>query len=206
MQPTEILMSEHRVIEQVLRCLESMAEKCIVYGHFDLHAVRQAIDFFRNFADRCHHQKEEQYLFPLMEERGIAQEDGPIGRMLYEHTLGRHYLQALASAAEAAVTGEEDRLLHFVDQARAYVYWLREHITKEDHHLFPMANRVLRWEDQQVLSRSFENLEHDDLGAGTHEEYLRIAGELADRYGVPHAHPEQVHAALGCACGHAAHP
>jgi hemerythrin-like domain-containing protein len=57
MQPIDILMSEHRVIEQVLRCLERMAEKCLLYGHFDLQAVRQAIDFFRNFADRCHHQK-----------------------------------------------------------------------------------------------------------------------------------------------------
>jgi hemerythrin-like domain-containing protein len=202
MQATDILMSEHRVIEQVLACLEKMAKECLAEGTLDLRAARQAIDFFQTFADRCHHSKEEQQLFPLLEAHGFACEHGPIGRMLYEHTVGRHYLRALADAAEAAAPGDENSLYRFADQVRSYVYWLREHIAKEDQHLFPLANRVLTEADQQALWRSFETMEHDDMGTGTHEVYLQIANELADRYGVPQAHPEDTSAAGCTACGH----
>src|SRR5438876_8215776 len=111
MQATDLLQHEHRVIEQVLACLEAMASECVSEGTLDVSAARQAIDFFRNFGDRCHHAKEERLLFPLMEARGFVGEDGPIGRMLYEHMLGRQYLDALAAATGSAATGDPEVLL-----------------------------------------------------------------------------------------------
>ncbi len=70
MTPTEILSGEHRVIEQVLDCLEKMIQQSVGDGRLNGHAARQAVDFFRGFADRCHHGKEETHLFPAMESKG----------------------------------------------------------------------------------------------------------------------------------------
>ena len=70
MKPSDILKQEHRVIEQVLDCLEKMAGN----GRRTARAMpvgAQAIDFFRNFADRCHHGKEEAHFFPAMEAKGF---------------------------------------------------------------------------------------------------------------------------------------
>lgn len=72
MRITEILTEEHRVIEQVLECLEAMASEAEAAGRLDGAAARQAVDFFQNFADRCHHGKEESHLFPMLERQGIA--------------------------------------------------------------------------------------------------------------------------------------
>jgi hemerythrin-like domain-containing protein len=55
MKPTEVLGAEHRVIEQVLDCLERMAEQCERSGRIDAESAEKAIDFFQDFADRCHH-------------------------------------------------------------------------------------------------------------------------------------------------------
>jgi len=55
MYATDAFRSEHRVIEQVLGRLEKIAEQCALDGSLDIHSARQAIDFFQNFADRCHH-------------------------------------------------------------------------------------------------------------------------------------------------------
>jgi hemerythrin-like domain-containing protein len=71
MRPTEILSSEHRVIEQVLDCLERIADNCSAQGSLNRESAEAAIDFFRTFADRCHHGKEETYLFPAMEACGF---------------------------------------------------------------------------------------------------------------------------------------
>jgi hypothetical protein len=56
--------------------------------------------FFRNFADRCHHSKEEDELFPKMVEHGIPKEGGPIGVMLMEHDQGRAFVRGMSEAAE----------------------------------------------------------------------------------------------------------
>jgi hemerythrin-like domain-containing protein len=202
MQATEILKTEHRVIEQVLNCLEHMAERCVARGTLDIAAAEQALDFFQNFADRCHHGKEEGQLFPLLEARGIPREHGPIGRMLHEHVVGRQHVQAMRAALRDAAARVPDSLRCFVVNARAYVYVLREHIRKEDDRLFPLTDRVLSGQDQQALCEAFAHVESADMGTGTHEKYLRIADELADRFDVPRAFPPAAGVRPRCSCGH----
>ena len=201
MQATDVLEREHRVLEQVLACLEAMASECVSEGTLDASAARQVIDFFRNFGDRCHHTKEERFLFPLMEARGFAGEYGPIDRMLYEHMLGRQYLDALARATEAVATGNQEAVERFAYQARDYSYWLRGHIVKEDQRLFPLANQSLTEKDQTVLLRAFQKAEAHEMGEGTHEKYLQIADQLAELFHVPRATSEKVGDFACTACG-----
>jgi hemerythrin-like domain-containing protein len=202
MHPTAILKNEHRVIEQVLNCLEKIAGACAQTEALDADSASQALDFFRHFADCCHHTKEERHLFPLLEERGFSRDGGPTGVMLAEHDQCRHYCRGMLAAVDGAAAGNADAVLQFVIHARAYVSLLREHIHKEDHCLFPMAEQALSEEDQRDLLESFGEVESDDMGPGTHEKYLRIADELAERWGVPRAQGEAGHACV--ACGHPA--
>lgn len=178
MKATTVLMNEHRVIEQVLNCLEAIALQAEASGTLDAESATQALDFFRSFADRCHHSKEEDHLFPLLESRGLKRDGGPTGVMLYEHEVGRNLLAAMASAVERQSVSD------FSAAARPYVQLLREHIWKEDNRLFQMAERILSAGDDQQLMQSFETTEHVDMGEGTHENYLRLADSLAERFGV----------------------
>jgi hemerythrin-like domain-containing protein len=155
----------------------------------------------RNFADRCHHGKEEAHLFPLLEARGVARDGGPIGRMLAEHDGGREHLGALTALLDEAAAGNPDARQEFANRAWAYVQGLREHIYKEDNFLFPLADRLLTDAEREGLSRSFARVESHEMGAGTHERYLALANVLADRLGV--SHPPAVPA--GCGCGGHAH-
>jgi hemerythrin-like domain-containing protein len=199
MRPTAILMSEHRVIEQVLSCLNALADRAEAAGRLDEDGARQALDFLRTFADGCHHGKEERYLFPALEARGLPRRGGPTGVMFREHNDGRDHVRALAESLEAAGAGEAGAVWRFVRHAREYVRLLREHIRKEDHCLFPMADRALSAAVQDALLDSFAAVEGDDMGEGTHEKYLRLADELADRLGVPRA---AVPGQPACSCGH----
>ena len=71
MKPTEILSNEHRVIEQVLAALEAIVRDAKSAARLDEPSARDAVAFFRNFADRCHHGKEEVHLFPALEAKGF---------------------------------------------------------------------------------------------------------------------------------------
>jgi hemerythrin-like domain-containing protein len=179
MRATEILSAEHRVIEQVLDCLEVMLQRAETSGRFDPADVRQAVGFFRCFADQCHHGKEEVHLFPAMEAHGFPRVGGPTGVMLQEHELGRRCVRGLAAAADSG------DLQEFLQHGRAYVQLLRQHIQKEDHCLFAMADQALSTDDQEQLLAAFERVEHEELGPETHQHWINVANELATRYEVP---------------------
>lgn len=184
MHASEILRNEHRVIEQVLSCLELMAEQGETSGQIDVTSAEQAIDFLRHFADRCHHGKEEAHFFPAMEAKGFSRHSGPTGVMLQEHEMGRQHVGEMAKAVAAARAQEPAAIRHFTAHARAFVALLREHIQKEDHCLFSIADQVFTPADQQALLDAFTLVEADHAELGTHERCLGIARELADRYRV----------------------
>jgi len=195
MRSTDILQSEHRVIEQVMGCLEKIADQALAKGELDETSAQQGLDFFQTFADGCHHGKEEHYLFPMMESRGFPRNGGPTGVMLHEHEEGRQHVRAM----QAAAARQAGALRDFACHAHAYVDLLRQHIFKEDHRLFPMANQVFSPEDQACLLDRFAQVEHDDVPAGMHEKYLELADSLAERFDVASDHGATVR------CGHGKH-
>ncbi len=184
MKPTEILSGEHRVIEKVLECLETMADLCENRGTLDFQDAADAISFFQTFADRCHHGKEEAHLFPAMEAKGYSRDGGPTGVMLHEHEQGRILIRRMAARLAAASDGDRGAQAEFIEAAREYVELLRQHIQKEDHCLFAMADRAFDDQDQQRLLDAFERVEREHAGEGTHEKYLQLARILAYRYNV----------------------
>jgi hemerythrin-like domain-containing protein len=195
MHATDILTAEHLVIEQVLNCLEVLARRAQTKGELDRPAAEQALDFFRTFADQCHHRKEENHLFPALEGRGLPRQHGPTGVMMAEHEQGRQHLQAMARALE------DGDARGFASQAAGYVSLLRDHILKENYRLFPMADHLLTAEDQKALLAAFADVEVREMHHGTHEKYLRIADELADRCGVPRAEVPAPSKHGCCSCG-----
>lgn len=203
MLPTDVLKSEHRVIEQVLDVLEKIAGRAAYQGVFDTASAAQALDFFRNFADRCHHGKEEEQLFPALEAKGFDRDSGPTGVMCHEHEQGRALIRGMAEAVDAA-PGDREAGQRFSEYARAYLQMLRIHIHKEDHCLFSMADQALGADDQEALMRRFERVEAEDMGVGTHERYLQLANELAERYDVKKAGSAGGHD-LNFTCSHHAH-
>lgn len=187
MRPTEILSSEHRVIEIGINCLEKISEKANQDNRLDKESAEQAVDFIRNFADRCHHGKEENQLFVLLEEKGMPAEGGPTGQMKHEHEQGRAFVSGMAENIDDASDGNAEALTRFVQNAQGYIQLLRDHIKKEDNILFPMADRMLGSDDQENLLAAFETVETEHMGHGTHDKYLRIVQSLADKYGVSKA-------------------
>jgi hemerythrin-like domain-containing protein len=185
MSATDILRDEHRVIDQVVCCLEKLASQSSAQGKLDGESARQAIDFFHAFADQCHHVKEEAHLFPLMETKGFSPQFGPTNVMRAEHDEGRRFLKILASAIDDAAAGKQDAVQRFSSNAFAYAHMLREHIAKEDQRLFPMADEAFTGADQEALLSAFENVEDQQAHAETHAKYLRVADTLAKRFGVP---------------------
>jgi hemerythrin-like domain-containing protein len=187
MQPTTTLMNEHRLIEVMLGCLGAMAEQLTATDELDRRAANDAVWFLRTFADRCHHGKEESELFPLMEARNFSPGTGPTAVMRSEHAEGRDLLNHIERSIEGAAAGETAMVQSFVRNSRALVEHLHDHIQKEDHCLFPMAAQILTSEDLRTLEQRFSAVDTRDIGQEIIGKCHRMAGAMADRFGVPQA-------------------
>lgn len=182
MIPTEELKQEHEGILLMLRVLERVAAKIESGEKADADHLEKMVEFLRVFADRCHHGKEEDLLFPAMEKAGIPRERGPIGVMLMEHEEGRGYIRKMADALARNKKGEPAALGDFAKAARQYLNLLTQHIQKENQVLFPMGDRVLPKDVQAKLTEGFEKIEEERIGKGTHERFHRLLEELEEKY------------------------
>jgi hemerythrin-like domain-containing protein len=178
MQATDILMSEHRVIERVIASMDRAAGR-VEAGE----AVRpgfflDAADFVKGFADGCHHKKEEGVLFPTLVAHGMPAQVGPVAMMLAEHEQGRTYIRSLRAAAQRLQDGDASAKAEVVANARGYASLLSAHIGKEDNVLFPMAGAMIPLAQQDAVVDGFEHVEHEETGEGVHEKYLALADKL----------------------------
>lgn len=105
--------------------------------------------------------------------------------MLSEHETGRQFVKIMADNINKAGEGNQTALNQFVTAARNYILLLRAHIQKEDRILFPLADRTLSEEDNQAILKQYQEVEIDHMGEGTHEKYLALVQQLAQKYNVP---------------------
>ncbi len=184
MQATDILSSEHRVIERVIAALETASTRLEAGQAVRPEFFVEATDFIKGFADGCHHRKEEGVLFATMTSFGLPQQGGPVGVMLAEHEQGRFFTQGLRNAALQLAAGDAAAGSVVIHNARGYAALLRQHIQKEDHVLFPMADRVIPAAQHAAVLEGFEKVEHEETGAGVHEKYLALAEKLEKEAGL----------------------
>lgn len=179
MKPTEELMHEHEIILHMLSGAERLAQSIVTTHTVDTAKVKDVIDFSRHFTDGCHHSKEEKYLFVRLVEKGMPKEQGPIAVMLNEHRMGRELIRQIETALQEYETGKKEENDIVGQSMLRYVELLRAHIAKENNILFPMGDRLLSVDDQQFLEKSFKIVEEQEIGAGVHEKYHRMAHEIA---------------------------
>ena len=175
--PTQVLMAEHELILEALDAVEKKVAAIRAGTAPDRTYFEKVVAFLREFADKCHHGKEENLLFKRMTERGFPVQSGPIAVMLSEHEAGRAYIRGIAEGA-AKLGTDPAAANQIVENARGYIDLLRAHIGKENNVLFPMADRALTPEDQAHLAKEFDRFEAEETGAGVHEAMLKLLAEL----------------------------
>jgi len=179
MLPTDDLMDEHRVIERMLGILTKASNRLEKGQDVDSELYVDAVDFLKNFADKCHHTKEEKLLFEKMMERGVSGEVGPIAVMMREHQDGRGHVKSLEKLSKEKMSKTTREGL--IKSSRAYVDLLSKHIQKEDNVLYPLANQILDKEDQKELEKGFEEVEEKVMGPGVHEKYHHMIEEWEEK-------------------------
>lgn len=172
----DILRHDHDAILMALSILDRIAEEAR-HGEVSSTDAQAFLGFLREFADKCHHGKEEGLLFPALVAAGLPEQGGPVGQMLLEHGQGRDLVAAMSRSSESAIEPEA-----FADAAKAYSAHLRSHINKENTVLFPMAETMLDTSVLETLREGFEQHEEMVIGHGRHEQLHEMLKALKAKY------------------------
>jgi len=181
--PRRVLCAEHRVIQRVVWVLKRLVDRSMTTGELDVETIEQCLTFFKLFTDACHHAKEEDVLFPVLEQRGIPCDGGPIGVMLAEHREGRRLVSEMWTQLQEYCDGNRAIITTFRQTATAYVQLLTQHIHKEDHKLFVMGDRVMTDSDQSDVAQRFEEVACRHYDGKDQKQLAAMADELERRLG-----------------------
>lgn len=155
--PLRVLVEEHVLIKRWVALVPAVAAALRAGDPGALEAAGSGLRFLREYADRFHHAKEEDTLFPRFDP-----EPETVRSMKAEHVTARGLVRDAAAALDA---GEEGAA---ADALLAHAGLLAEHIRKEDEILFPWMNGRLATAEVGRLYAAFADIE-------------RVAGDLSAR-------------------------
>lgn len=182
MNPIKDLVNEHSLIRMMLAVLKGMDERIVRDKEVPTGDLENAIFFLREFADKCHHGKEERFLFPMIRKNGVREEAELIDILLEEHVEGREYVKKMAEVIDTRSGSEEEFARGFIANSQKYAVLLDRHIATEDGILFSQAERYLSEREMEELEKGFERLETEEIGIGRHEELHEMLRKLKEAY------------------------
>lgn len=172
----DFLVAEHELIERVMAVLKNSLENLDEAMNNPLR-IKRALDFLMEFGDKVHNRKEEEFLFPLMEKRGIPATGGPVGVMLMEHEAERELLLKMAAELDGLADGTAEAREAFRANGLDYLKIRAEHIWKENDILYPMARQVMNDEDFAELLANFNRLNQETYGAEAWRHFKQMVEE-----------------------------
>ncbi|MCZ7533741.1 MAG: hemerythrin domain-containing protein [Acidimicrobiia bacterium] len=173
--PTAVLREEHQLILKVAGRLDEMLTDEERGEELQFDTLESCITFFRLFTDAFHHGKEEDLLFPGLEEEGLPSDSGPIAAFLEDHAQGRVYVADMVASLEEARAGDAQAGRAVRDAARAYVDLIVDHISREDGILFDMADNMITGSACSTLCSRYDDVCASKFEGKTKADLERLA-------------------------------
>ncbi|MHB8781706.1 MAG: hemerythrin domain-containing protein [Candidatus Geothermincolia bacterium] len=175
MKPIGPLMIEHRLIERLIALL-AVELKAVDRGKEpDTILINAAIDFFRTYADRTHHGKEEDILFRELETRPLSDDHQRIMEELVDdHRRARGLVGRLEASRAAYLAGDIVADREIVEVLSALVALYPRHIETEDKRFFIPVMQYFDDEEQEAMLRSFYGFDREMI----HEKYRGLVSSF----------------------------
>ncbi len=177
--PIDDLVNEHKGIITMLHIMQKISSKIQKRDNIEKDHIHKIIEFLSNFADKCHHGKEEDILFPEMAKN--PENTILINELLGEHRAGRDYIRGMKNSLDDFSTGSP-AAYHIAANMQGYTALLINHIQKETKELFVIAEKEIPENTKNLIEEKFEELERNVIGEGKHEEYHGWLKMLAGIY------------------------
>jgi rubredoxin/hemerythrin-like domain-containing protein len=164
-------MREHRLIEELVSLVNveltrERTQKAVNFPFLDV-----AIDFFRSYADRCHHGKEENILFRDLGKKRLSEEHSRVMQeLITEHVFARQKVGELVAAKLGFSQGSIEGLEAVSKILEELIVFYPKHIAKEDKDFFYQSMTYFTAEEREKMMQEFWEFDRQLI----HEKYASI--------------------------------
>ncbi|MCP4369949.1 MAG: hypothetical protein GY797_17810 [Deltaproteobacteria bacterium] len=162
MNITQVLVDEHVLILKGLKLLRIARDKIERDQHPPKSFFEKTVLFFRNYADKYHHYKEEFLMFGFLAQKKEGQLDLEIGALRHQHETGRQFLTRLEKSISGYAIKNEIAITSLLENLASFISILSRHICREDNLFFPMVEKELSADQKITLLEQFK-LEEEAL-------------------------------------------
>ncbi len=167
-------MKEHRRIERVVKLLSTEVRTIQQHNEVEPDFICFVVDFFRTYADRTHHGKEEDILFERLEHQDMNNGDADMMReLMKEHTLARETVSMLSDSNTLYLQGNHNALDMIKSELEKIITLYPSHIEKEDKMFFAPAMNYFSEKQQQQMLSDFNDFDKMMI----HEKYENLVKE-----------------------------
>ena len=175
MKPIGPLMREHRLIERMVGLMEKELQRISQEDRTEIGFIEADVDFFRIYADRTHHGKEEDILFRELAKKPLSREHKQImDELIEEHAHARKLVTGLSNAKESYVKGGIGSLKDIQACLKELVTLYPAHIEKEDKRFFYPCMEYFSEDEQDKMLQEFWDFDKNMI----HEKYEKAVEEL----------------------------
>ncbi len=175
MKPIGPLMIEHRLIERMVKLLQKELDRIERKGPVKIALLKAGVDFFRTYADKTHHGKEEDIFFRDLASKNISKEHKNImEQLIMEHVWARQSVSRLSSATESMGKGNAYAVNEIIHELQKLVTFYPRHIDKEDNYFFKPAMEYFSPSQQQQMLSEFWEFDRNLI----HEKYRDIVEQF----------------------------
>jgi len=174
MKPIGPLMWEHRLIEKMAHLINDEITRIKERNKVDMVFIASAVDFFRTYADRTHHGKEEDILFRDLATKNLLPEhDKIVKELIEEHIFARKTVGRLLEANKKYLEGDINSPAEVLLCLQNIVDLYPKHIEKEDKHFFFPILDYFTKREQDAMLKEFWEFDKNMI----HEKYKKLVEE-----------------------------
>lgn len=176
----ETIRQEHHALGFVMEMLQHLlVDIAKQHAEPDFALLAAALYYIDDFPERCHHPKEDEYLFKAVRQR-TGELNAALDALQAEHVRSAQMNAYLQGALVHYQGGAPEGLRRFKDAVDAYAAMLRDHMVKEEQ-LLAQVRDALTEEDWQKIAAAFEANDDPLFGANPREEFRRLYQRIVSR-------------------------
>ena len=157
--PIALLMIEHRQIERMVPVLLEEARRART-GAVDSVRIDALVDFISNYADKCHHGKEEDILFASLREKHMPSEiEATMERLIDDHKISRANTKLVIEENDKYRRGRSDGLEDMAYALERLADLYPRHIATEDKAFFIPSMALFSSEEQGRMLAQFQSFD-----------------------------------------------
>jgi hemerythrin-like domain-containing protein len=175
----ETIEAEHRSIRGVLKLLQRLlADIAAEHTEVDFGVLAAALYYLDDFACRCHHPKEDKYLFAAIR-RHVPPALTTLNGLQAEHQRDDQYIRELHRLLVLYQAGAPDALKRLVASLDIHAAMLYEHMRKEEA-LFESIGDAIPRADWRDIAEGFAAEDDPLFGRSPKEEFAKLRHRIVN--------------------------